>query len=400
MASVFTQWAKNKLHGYLEPMQAAAAPAAQMVAQPGATDRSLLAQMTTVMAKLAEGQGELQLQGKQSRAEGMKALDDYDTAALKGWYGVNDLGKVPVFWALRATSKSLEAARSNLLREMQQWSKTTGHEIYKSIHFTDEQMKDFTKNKPNPTMGLATLATADRGVSNLVCLSKPHAEIEEQIIREELAAETAENRTLEEALKLAKSRTVKPPDSYFHFCLMVNTNSALLFAMYWKYCPCYENMLHIANGLRMPCCKLNTKLFRKAFCHKATWAIFEGQRRFFAQRLMPQDFMTDQIAYPQCLLGFISLQIMNQEEIFRATFPPSWEVKREEKAEQQSSGAGSGAGGGGGGYNRDRSNGRGGDRYEHRDRVEQDRYNWRYEQGGGDRDDGELSHLHRAGRRR
>ena len=126
-------------------------------------------------------------------------------------------------------------------------------------------------------MGMATLATADRGISNLVCLPKPHAEIEERIIQKELAAKTADNRTLNEALKLAKSKAVKPPDSYFRFCLMVNTNAALFVAMYGKFSPVYKNMLHIANVLQMPCCKLNSKLFRKAFCHKATWAIFEGQ---------------------------------------------------------------------------------------------------------------------------
>jgi hypothetical protein len=59
-STVFTQWAKNKLHRYLGHEPAAATPVAQVAAQPLATDRALLAQMTTVMAKLAEGHGELQ----------------------------------------------------------------------------------------------------------------------------------------------------------------------------------------------------------------------------------------------------------------------------------------------------------------------------------------------------
>jgi hypothetical protein len=69
-----------------------------------------------------------------------------------------------------STSKTLEAARSNLLPEMMNWSNTTGHEIYKSIYITEEQMKDFTRNRPNPTMGMATLATA----SQIWCASQSH----------------------------------------------------------------------------------------------------------------------------------------------------------------------------------------------------------------------------------
>jgi hypothetical protein len=129
-----------------------------------------------------------------------------------------------------------------------------------------------------------------------VCLPKPHAEIEEQIIREELAAEMADNRTLEEALKLARSKAVKPPDSYFYFCLMVNTTAALLFAMYRKFSPVYKNMLYIANILLMPCCKLNSKLFRKAFATRQRGLYLRARGiSSLSQKLILQDFQRDQV---------------------------------------------------------------------------------------------------------
>jgi hypothetical protein len=60
-------------------------------------------------------------------------LDDYDQAALKGFCGADNMGEVPIFWALSRTTKNLAAARSILLREVNAWATRTGNEIYENI---------------------------------------------------------------------------------------------------------------------------------------------------------------------------------------------------------------------------------------------------------------------------
>jgi hypothetical protein len=74
MATVFTQWAKRTLQGYLGQGPAAAVVQPTVAVQPPATDHALLAHMTSVLSKLAENQGKLQAQGKQSKAEDIKML--------------------------------------------------------------------------------------------------------------------------------------------------------------------------------------------------------------------------------------------------------------------------------------------------------------------------------------
>jgi hypothetical protein len=87
------------------------------------------------MAKLAEGHGELQAQGRQSKVEDTKALDDYDTTALKGWCGMDELGKSPSVLGIEGYFQD------------SRWGKVksvAGNDEYKSIYFTEEQMKDLT----------------------------------------------------------------------------------------------------------------------------------------------------------------------------------------------------------------------------------------------------------------
>jgi hypothetical protein len=330
-ATVFTQWANRTLQVYLGQGPTPVAPQAPVVAQPPAMDQALLAQMMTVISKLAENQGEIQSQAKQSRAEDIKLLDDYDQAALKGFCGVDNMGDVPQFWALSRTTKNIDAVRSILLREMNAWAIRNSNEIYESIYFSEDQMKDFIRNNPNPTKGLATLSMATRGVSPLGCLPTSQAEIEERMLREQYANETAENRTYDEAVKLAKSKTVKPPQSYYHFRLMTNTFGALVFVLYGVQCPLYLDLLTIINTLKMPQTKLAYGGFDKEFCARASWALYDCSRRFFFYRLMPEDFRREQINYPVSLLGGLTEDIMFQNDIHRTNFPSAWATTRAPK---------------------------------------------------------------------
>jgi hypothetical protein len=134
-------------------------------------------------------------------------------------------------------------------------------------------MKDFIRNRPNPTNGLATLTLGGRGVSNLVCLPTSQSKIEERMLRERYANEMVGSRTYNEAVKLAKSKAIRPPQSYYHFRLMTNTFRALVFVLYGVSCPLYLDLLIIINTLRMPQTKMAHGGFDKEWCARASWAI-------------------------------------------------------------------------------------------------------------------------------
>ena len=82
-------------------------------------------------------------------------LDDYAVAALKvkGYCTVLSPGDCPAIWALFKTSKSVEAARSNItMRGMEEWSEETGNDIFDidTMFLTEENVKDIIimRNKP------------------------------------------------------------------------------------------------------------------------------------------------------------------------------------------------------------------------------------------------------------
>jgi hypothetical protein len=258
-------------------------------------------EMTSAVKDLAQNQAQLQQYVRQTKVESSKVLDDFDVAALKAWCGVQNPGQVPAFWALVKLSKNVGSARENLMREMNLWAKETGHEL-NYMYFTDDQMKDFMANNPNPGIGAATLKGAERGVSNMICMPQTAQEIQELMIRDEAKANTTDTRTYTEAIALSKSNTIKPPTNYYVFRNTLNTTTALVFALYGVNCPLYQDLLDIVDILVSDDVKrANFKGFTASWCAMASWAIYEECRSFFAKRLLPQDFLRQDVRYPRSL---------------------------------------------------------------------------------------------------
>jgi hypothetical protein len=282
-------------------------------------------EMTSAVKDLAQNQAQLQQYVRQTKVESSKVLDDFDVAALKAWCGVQNPGQVPAFWALVKLSKNVGSARENLMREMNLWAKETGHEL-NYMYFTDDQMKDFMANNPNPGIGAATLKGAERGVSNMICMPQTAQEIQELMIRDEAKANTTDTRTYTEAIALSKSNTIKPPTNYYVFRNTLNTTTALVFALYGVNCPLYQDLLDIVDILVSDDVKrANFKGFTASWCAMASWAIYEECRSFFAKRLLPQDFLRQDVRYPRSLLSALFTSIRWQEPIHRPNFPYLWQ---------------------------------------------------------------------------
>jgi hypothetical protein len=71
--------------------------------------------------------------------------------------------------------------------------------------------------------------------------------------------------------------------------------------------------------------RANYKGFTASWCAMATWAVYEECRSFFAKRLLPQDFLRNEIQYPRSLLSALFTKFRWQEPIHRSNFPYVWE---------------------------------------------------------------------------
>jgi hypothetical protein len=125
-AQAFVSWAKQKMVNYLgEDSQEQHSPGGTSGGHIGVNTAEYVREMTSAVKDLAKQQGEWQQHVKQPRVENSKMLDDFDMAALKAYCGVATAGEVPAFWALSRMAKSTDAARSNLMKEMEKWSDST-----------------------------------------------------------------------------------------------------------------------------------------------------------------------------------------------------------------------------------------------------------------------------------
>jgi hypothetical protein len=145
-------------------------------------------------------------------------------------------------------------------------------------------MKDFIANHASPGSGVALLKGAERGVSNLICLPQTAQEIQEKMIRDEAARTTMDTRTYDEAMKLAKLATIKPPAGYYAFRNMLKTTAALVFALYGVHSPLYRDLLSMVNILKSKEVKRsNLKGFVPGWCAMASWAIYKECIALFNQ---------------------------------------------------------------------------------------------------------------------
>ena len=323
----FLKWAKQRLSSYLP---GPSIPVQQVQNGGGITEAHLMS-LTNSISNLASTKQATAAEAARKKEEG-RMLSEYDIAALKGFSGVDDPGHCTVFWPLLKTSKSIEDARANLMRGMQQWAEATGNEIYDNVFYSEEPIKDIMKMNPNPGK-LASLSNSERGVSNMGNIPKTPKEIEERLNKERAANAAAGNRSYKEQLALLSSTPKKPPENYYSLKLNVATTCAQVFVLYGRQCDLYINLMGLLDVLKGPDCKNNVAAFTPLFCRQVSWAIYMDCRSFFSQKKMPQDFLRAQVQYAKSLLKDVYSNVLWQNPVLRSTFPTSWDAAapKEEK---------------------------------------------------------------------
>jgi hypothetical protein len=127
------------------------------------------------------------------------------------------------------------------------WAKQTGKEIDKAPFFTEQTIKDIVGLNFNLGEAVPAYASAQWGISILMCRPKMAHEVETIKDFEEAHGATAHTAQFNEVRRCQKTPPSPPPDFYFELRLSVNMFCALVWALFGDKCDYYKGLLEICR---------------------------------------------------------------------------------------------------------------------------------------------------------
>jgi hypothetical protein len=329
VAQGFVQWTNVQLASYLRQphvvqQQSTNGAQAQAATATGAYLQSVTQVLNSMAAKTAAASDETARKTEEGRV-----LNEWDMAALCGYCCVDNPELCPPIYKTLRHTKNVEDARQVITKAMEDWAERRPRriEIDRGVFLSEEVIKNIMKVTPNPGGVVATAEPSDKIVSNLVCLPRRMADIERLRRLERLREETEGNRSFREAEKLAKSDVRAPPRTYYSLKLNIATTMALVAVCYGKFSRMLfslEELYEILDGREA---YMLRDEYTPNMCKAITWAVYDDMRSYFATRLMPEDFLKQNVRYPTSLLADIHADVRFVREVFRVTFPPAWKEK-------------------------------------------------------------------------
>jgi hypothetical protein len=157
-----------------------------------------------------------------------REYDEFQKAMLQGFAHTPTAAGLPHIWALFCQTKSLDTHRLHIKEAMNLWARNNGVTINRGIYFTKPTIEDIVNLRFNPGGSAAYYATAEKGISILLCRSRP-GEDRESARQQEWAEEiSSTNRSLSEAITLTKAAPRPPPDTYNDLKASIGTFCALI----------------------------------------------------------------------------------------------------------------------------------------------------------------------------
>ena len=249
--------------------------------------------------KMGSGMGEMiqaQLSQHQTTATpsaqaGLREFySDWALTELTGYAQVYTETGTSRIWENFQISKECVDNRQELLAGMMYWAKKNGIEINTAVFFVNLSIKEMVKKQLYPGCPVAVYESAESGISPLMVTPRTKQETEEEIRREEAAAEYQKTKTQAEALQTKKSDPMCPPRNWYELKEMLATFAALLWVLFGDVCPLYDQVLKLWRVLNHPYIKAVKSKFTRIRCAHITWQVLEETRLFFDQRLGPNDF--------------------------------------------------------------------------------------------------------------
>ena len=106
-------------------------------------------------------------------------------------------------------------------------------------------IEETEKTKFNPGSSVEMYESAESGIPPLMVIPRNAQEIEEEIRREEEAAEYQGTKTQSEALQIKKEDTRRPPRNWYELKDMLATFDELLWVLFGYVCPLYDQVLRL-----------------------------------------------------------------------------------------------------------------------------------------------------------
>jgi hypothetical protein len=145
---------------------------------------------------------------------------------------------------------------------------------------------------------------------------------------ERLREETEGNRSFREAEKLSKSDVIRaPPRTYCSLKLNIATTMALVAVCYGKFSRMLFSLEELYDILDGREAYMLRDEYTPNMCKAITWAVYDDMKSYFATRLLPEDFLKQNVRYLTSLLADIHADVRFVREVFRVTFPPAWKEK-------------------------------------------------------------------------
>ncbi len=265
--------------------------------------------------------------GASATANDKKEYDEFQRAILQGFAHTPTPAGLPTIWSLFCQTKSADTHRLHIKEAMNQWARNAGVTINRGMYLTKVAIDDIVNLRFNPGGSSAYYASAEKGISILLCRSRP-GEDRESARQQELAEEiSSHTRSLSEAVTLAKTAPRAPPDTYTDLKASIGTFCALTWALFGGGCEYHKKLYELYNCLDSERVSEDWANFTPLLCRQITWAIIDDGREYFAQYMLPDRFnvpLGTAIQYPQSSLEELIRPIRTQSPILRASFPSQW----------------------------------------------------------------------------
>lgn len=331
---VFQRWARLRIDATLGTPPTAAPPHQQQQAAP-----QNLTQLSTIAAEFGRGVIDAlrpptattaltNIFGTTQGSADTKDYDKFQKAILKGFsHCPTEAGLQPI-WDLFCKTKNTETHRLHLREAMETWAAKWGVTITRGIHLSKLAMDDIVNLRFNPGGSVAYYTTAEKGISILLCRSRPGEEREAARLRELTEEQSGANITMAEALALRRSTIPQsPPDTYIELKTCIGTFCAMLWALFGDNCEYLQKLHEIYTCMDSDRVTECWDHFDTTLCRQIVWAIIDDGREYFSQTMLPDKFLVPPggfIRYPRSSLDELIRPIKRQAPILTATFPAQW----------------------------------------------------------------------------
>jgi hypothetical protein len=335
------EWAHNRLEISLGPARAPPAsedtPTQRSGQQghgndqrQGSLDVGVLAQVTAaVVAAFRTGNGEpmpaVDPQRSGQRNEDTRQYSEFQLAKLKGFCCMRTNANLPVIWEYFKSTKDVDAQRTQLQSAMKEWARQHDVQINRGVYFDKATMDEIVRMEFCPGTPTAYLATAEQGISILVCRPRAGNETADIRSREQAVQATAKNHTLAEALLLGRRDPRPPAANYHELKLDVGTFCALLWVLFGERCDYFDNCYALLNMLDSESVFANAVSFTPLICRQITWAIINDSRQYFFNTVTADQLASGAVRWPTSLLmQIIGADVHAGREIRMGNFPSKW----------------------------------------------------------------------------